>query len=75
MDSRVISPAAADALMRQVGAHLNWLGRLRRRMELLGFSPEDPLYRACSEAYNAMQELHVRAHYASCTSGVGHVAR
>jgi hypothetical protein len=71
METRTISPAAADALMRQVLPHLNWLGRVRRRMEQQGFPPDDELYRACSRAWDAMQELHVRAHYASCTSGVG----
>jgi hypothetical protein len=40
-------------------------------MEQQGFPPDDELYRACSRAWDAMQELHVRAHYASCTSGVG----
>jgi hypothetical protein len=40
-------------------------------MELLGFPPTDPLYQAASRAHDALQELHVRAHYCSCASGVG----
>jgi hypothetical protein len=40
-------------------------------MELLGFPPDDPLYIAASRAHDALQELHVRAHYCTCTSGVG----
>jgi len=40
-------------------------------MELRGFPPTDPLYVSVSKCYDAAQELHVRAHYASCRGGVG----
>jgi hypothetical protein len=33
-------------------------------MDHRGFPPDDELYIACSRAWYAMQELHVRAHYA-----------
>ena len=70
MDSSDILPAQAARLRRQVARQLGYLGRLRRRMELMGFSPEDRLYLSVKRAHDAMQELHVRAHYAACTSGV-----
>jgi len=71
VDSSHIKPDQATELCRQVRRSLSYIGRLRRRMELLGFPPDDPLYRSASEAHDALQELHVRAHYCSCTSGVG----
>jgi hypothetical protein len=70
VDSSDIKPDQAARLCKQVRRSLEYLGRLRRRMELLGFPPEDSLYRAASRAHDAMQELHVRAHYCCCTSGV-----
>jgi hypothetical protein len=71
MDSSHIKPEQAIELCRLVRRSLSFVGRLRRRMELLGFPPDDPLYRSTSDAHDALQELHVRAHYCSCTSGVG----
>ena len=71
MDSSHIQPHQAQALCRQVRRSLAHVGRLRRRMEVLGFPPTDTLYVAASRAHDALQELHVRAHYCSCTSGVG----
>src|SRR5688500_7135825 len=38
-----------------------------------GFPPTDPLYASVSKCYDVTQELHVRAHYASCKGGVGNV--
>ena len=58
-----------------VGRHLNYLSRLRTRMERRGFSPDDPLMRDVSEAWKATQGLRVRLHYLSCASGVGRPPR
>ncbi|CAN5697219.1 hypothetical protein BH09PLA1_BH09PLA1_22570 [soil metagenome] len=71
MDSSQIKPEQALRLCASVRRSLAYLGRLRRRMELLGFPPDDPLYCSAAKAHDALQELHVRAHYCSCPSGVG----
>jgi len=71
MTSADIKPQQAIRLCASVRRSLAYLGRLRRRMELLGFPPDDPLYRSTSAAHDALQELHVRAHYCSVPSGVG----
>jgi len=47
------------------------MGKLRQRMEALGFPPDDRLYRSVCRTFDALHELHVLAHYRSCTSGVG----
>jgi hypothetical protein len=78
VDSLSLTTAQASKLMEQVGHRLRYVGRLRRRMELMGFPPDDPMYLAATRAFNALQELHILGHYASCTSGVakgGHAAR
>jgi hypothetical protein len=66
VDSSNLDPHVADQLARAVRQRLDWFGRLRRRMELRGFPPTDPLYLAVSRCYDAAQELHVRTHYVSC---------
>ena len=65
-----IKPEQGQRLCDSIRRPLAYVGRLRRRMELLGFPPDDPLYVAASRAHDALQELHVRAHYCSCESGV-----
>ena len=54
-----------------VGRYLNYLGRLRERMQRRGFSPQDPLVVSVTKAWNETHELRVRLHYLSCSSGVG----
>ena len=71
MDSDDLDTDTAQKLTRAVAKRLRWFGLLRRRMELRGFPPTDPLYTSVSKCYDVTQELHVRAHYASCASGVG----
>ena len=66
-----LQPVQAQNLMATVGHQLRFLNRLCDRMRLLGFPPDDPLWRAAIEARNALQDLHVAAHYAGCGSGVG----
>jgi hypothetical protein len=53
-----------------VGAQLNYLSRLRSRMDRKSFPPTDPLYREVQTAWAATQSLYVRLHYMSCESGV-----
>lgn len=71
MDSSRLTLQQARQLQAQIRRELEYLGKLRRRMEVLGFPPSDPLYAATMQAYNAVHELHVRCHYAGCASGVG----
>jgi hypothetical protein len=58
------------AMKETVRRKLRLLGRVRERMNHLGFPPCDPLYVATTTAWNAMHALHVELHYMGCTSGV-----
>jgi hypothetical protein len=49
---------------------MNYLVRLKTRMEEVGFPPADPLYKLVAGAYDAMHRLSVETHYLSC-KGVG----
>jgi hypothetical protein len=69
--SRDIQPSQAAKLSASLRPPLQYLNKLRRRMELSGFPPSDPLYVATSRAFEALQDLLVRAHYLSCAHGVG----
>jgi hypothetical protein len=50
---------------------LNYLDRLKCRMERTGFLPDDPLFRLVVAAYNAVQALRVELHCQGCDGGVG----
>jgi hypothetical protein len=71
MDSSKLSKTQTRQLRDALFPHCNYLFRLRRRMEQLGFTVHDPLFAAVTRAYNAMHELNVEIHYLSCESGVG----
>jgi hypothetical protein len=71
VDSSKITPEEATHLCASIRRSLAYLVKLRRRMEVLGFPPSDSLYAATVHAQQALQDLHVRAHYCSVTSGVG----
>ena len=71
MDSSRITPDQAARLCASLRGSLAFVGKLRRRMELLGFPPDDPLYLDAVRAQQALQDLHVRSHYCSVRSGVG----
>jgi hypothetical protein len=58
-----------------VGRYLNYLGRLRDRMQRRGFRHDDPIVVSVTKAWNETHELSVRLHYLSCSSGVGRPAR
>jgi len=75
MDSNDLTPAQATRLREILGRNLRFVAKLCQRMERLGFPADDPLYQAAGKAQRALQELHVRAHYCSCTSGVGKTPR
>ncbi len=65
-----VTPEQARRALAEVGPMLAWLGRARSKLERDGRGPGDPLLRAASRAFFGVQELHVRLHYLSCTSGV-----
>ena len=53
MDSRDLTPEQAAKLWQQLGPHLRYLNRLRRRMEERGFLANDELRRLVEKAYDA----------------------
>jgi hypothetical protein len=71
MKSSDLSPAQAAALGKIIGEHLRYLGKLRTRMEQLGFPGNDPLYFDVCRSFDMTQALWVNLHYLSCGSGVG----
>ena len=48
---------------------LGYLSRLKRRMEVTGFPPDDELYVLTVKAQQLMQELLMELHYLSSESG------
>ena len=75
MDSRSITTEQAKIMADAVRIQLNYLSRLRSRMERVGFPPADPLYREVHAAWAATHSLFVQLHYLSCKSGVGESIR
>lgn len=71
MHSTHLTRQQADRLRLQVAARLPWLTRLIDRMQQRRFPPDDPVFIAALRAREAMQDLHVAAHYASCEHGIG----
>ena len=63
MDSGDLTDKQIAALQGAVARRLRFLGRLRQRMDHLGFRQDDPLYRATSKAYDAVHELRVLSIY------------
>jgi hypothetical protein len=70
VDSSHINPEQAARMRDSVARSLRYLGKVRRRMEVLGFPPGDSLYQSVSRSHDVLQELHVRCHYCACTTGV-----
>jgi hypothetical protein len=75
MDSKKLKPWQARKIRKSLASALGYLTRLKRRMELTGFPPNDPLYLAAVKAQEAMQSLLSSLHYLSCESGVGRLPR
>ncbi len=65
-----IKPAQAAAIGETVGPMLGYLIRLLRRMEKVGFPPNDPLFQCVKKAWDAVYSLSVDLHYLSCAGGV-----
>jgi hypothetical protein len=71
MTSSDLTPAQAAALSKMIGQQLRYLGKLRSRMEQLGFPGADPLYFHLCRAFDMTRALWVELHYLSSGSGVG----
>ena len=65
MESADLTLAQSQSMLTAVRRQLDYLDRLRRRMDATGFPPTDLLYQSTLRAFNAMQELSVRLHYVS----------
>jgi hypothetical protein len=57
-----------------ISRRLRYLNNLVERMQQLGFAPGDDLSDAALRAQAAVHELHVKAHYAGVSHGVGKAA-
>lgn len=71
MDGEHLEPWQASRIRDALFPGINYLARLRRRMEEVGFVAEDPLFRLVNKVYEALHELYNELHYRSCASGVG----
>jgi hypothetical protein len=60
-----------EILQAAVGRRIRYLGKLRDRINRLGWSPQDELWAATLLAFDRVQELFVKLHYLSCPGGVG----
>ena len=71
MRSTDLTEAQARALAERLLQLLAYLGRLTKRMEQERFPADDQLYQSAREAYNAMHDLTVKAHYLRCKGQTG----
>ncbi len=75
MDKDFLLPWQAAQVGRSIGPAFVYLGRLKARLDALGFPPDDALYRAVKTAWDGMYGLTVELHYLACKSGVGRSAK
>jgi hypothetical protein len=61
---------ASEAIYEALFPGVNYLIRLRHRMDATGFPPDDHLCRKVRAAHDALNDLRLTAHYLSC-SGTG----
>jgi hypothetical protein len=71
MDSRQLTPDQAGKLYEALFPHLNYLLRLKKRLEAKGFPVDDPLMVAAADAYQATWRLRQQAHGLSVRMGSG----
>jgi hypothetical protein len=72
MNSSDVTKAQAKVISAALYKSLNYLGRLRKRMDQLGFPPNDELYKLAVAAWDRLHHLSVHVHYMSCgVSGGG----
>ena len=70
MDRSDVKKSQAKTISTALFPHMNYLFRLRKRMEEVGFPHNDKLYLLVCNAYDAMHSLSDEIHYLSC-DGVG----
>lgn len=70
MDRTDVKKSQAKVISEALFPNVNYLYRLKTRMEKVGFPHDDKLYQLVSNAYDAMHRLSVEVHYLSC-DGVG----
>jgi hypothetical protein len=70
MDSNDLTKQQAEQLLAKVRPMLNYLKRLKDRMERRGFPKEDKLFRLVARIHDDMHHLSVTLHYLKC-DGVG----
>jgi hypothetical protein len=71
MDSRDLTAAQADAILKRLAPMVCYLAKLRDRMGKRAFPPDDELFALAKQAHDAMHNLSIRTHYLSCRHGVG----
>lgn len=70
MSTRRLSRDEANALWHALGPRMRWFGRLCERMDM-GIDPNDEIYKAAHDAYNAIHSLAIGSRYRSVGQGVG----
>jgi hypothetical protein len=75
VDYTSLTPEQNAMLADRVGRDLRYYGKLRDRINKLGFPPHDPLFLAVSRAYDGLHAARVHLHYTSVTTGIGRRAR
>ena len=70
MDRAAVTKDQAKTINKALFPSLNYLVRLKERMEKVGFPQDDKLFLMVCKAYDAVLRLHVETHYLSC-DGVG----
>src|SRR5262245_50334413 len=74
-----MAEGAVDRLERRHAEMINavlkpctgYLFRLQQRMLQVGFTPDQPIHKLVTNAYDALHELCVQFHYISCGNGTG----
>ena len=70
MNSNDLTKAQAEQLLARIWPMLNYVKRLRDRMERRSFPKDDELYRLVVRIHDDMHRLSVTLHYMTC-DGVG----
>jgi hypothetical protein len=70
MNSNDITKGQAKVIAAALYPGFNYVARLNRRMEAMGFPPDDKLFQLVGKAYDAMRHLYGEVHYLGC-NGVG----
>jgi hypothetical protein len=70
MESKRLEPWQAQRVRDALFPLMNYVQRLRRRMEQ-AFPPDDKLLVLVCKLYDSLHELYNELHYQTCESGVG----